>query len=82
MHELLDVIHVKALPNYELLLEFENGELKIFDVKPLLDKGVFVALKEESVFESVGLENGTVVWPNEIDIAPETLYVRSVSIKQ
>ena len=82
MHELLDVIHVKPLPNYELLLEFENGEHKIFDVKPLLDKGVFVALKEESVFQSVGLENGTVVWPNEIDIAPETLYVRSVSIKQ
>lgn len=38
MENLLDVIKVETRPNYVLLLEFENGEKRIFDVTPLLGK--------------------------------------------
>ena len=74
MNELLDVIQVKPLRFHQLLIEFENGERKVFDCKPLLHEGVFVALQDETLFNQVTVENGTVYWPGEIDIAPETLY--------
>lgn len=37
---------VRPLPNYKLELEFENSELREFDVMPYLDKGVFRELKD------------------------------------
>jgi len=77
MEELLDVIKVQAKPNYMLLLEFENGEKRIFDLMPLLGKQPFVRLKELNLFLSARVACGTVVWPGNIDIAPETLYERS-----
>ena len=36
-----DIIDVKAKNDYTLFLTFENGEQKVFDVKPYLDKGIF-----------------------------------------
>lgn len=74
---LLDVIRVEAKPDYRLLIEFENKEKRIFDLTPFLDVGVFRRLKDTSLFRAAHVEGGTVAWPGEIDIAPETLYVES-----
>lgn len=38
-------VNVKALDNYELLICFQNGEQKIFDVKPLLSMPLYQPLK-------------------------------------
>ena len=38
MEALLDVISVKTRDDYSLELVFENGEKRIFDMKPFLDK--------------------------------------------
>jgi hypothetical protein len=78
MELLLDVVSVKVNPDYKLLLEFENGERRMFDMTPYMDKKPFVALKGSRRFAAAFVEYGTVVWPGEIDIAPETLYDRSV----
>jgi hypothetical protein len=80
MNELLDVIKVKALPGYLLELEFENGECRLFDMSSIIDKKPFGRLKESNAFFGAHVDYGTVVWPGEIDIAPETLYDRSVPI--
>ena len=77
MESLLDVVHVKALLDYTLHLVFENGEHRIFDMTPYLDKRPFAKLKESSAFLQASVDLGTVVWPGNIDIAPETLYDRS-----
>jgi hypothetical protein len=45
----------------------------VFDVSPYLDRGVFKELKDLKNFRRVYLAYGTVVWPHEIDIAPETI---------
>jgi Protein of unknown function (DUF2442). len=37
-----------SLPNYQLLLRFDTNEQKIYDVKPLLETGMFGELKDES----------------------------------
>ncbi len=68
---------VRVKPEYRLLLEYENGEARLFDASPYLDRGVFTRLKEPKLFAQARIEFGTVTWPGELDIAPETLYLRS-----
>lgn len=77
MDTLLDVVIVDAKPDYTLFLEFENGEKRVFDMSPLMDKKPFVQLKGSPLFAKASVDYGTVVWPGNIDIAPETLYDRS-----
>lgn len=80
MHALLDVIKVEARPDYTLMLEFENGERRVFDMGPYLEKRPFKALKDFPLFSQARVDCGTVVWPGNIDIAPETLYDRSTPV--
>lgn len=80
MDELPDVVSVHATPDYKLFLEFRNGEKRVFDMGPLMDKKPFVRLKGSPLFVKAYGDNGTVVWPGEIDIAPETLYDRSTAV--
>jgi hypothetical protein len=68
---------VKARPGYQLEITFTSGETGIFDCKPFLDFGVFGELKDEAYFQSVHVVNGTVAWPHEQDICPDTLYLDS-----
>lgn len=74
---LLDVISVKTHDDYTLELLFENGEKRIFDMKPFFNKKPFIKLFNSPLFFKASVEYGTVVWPGNIDIAPETLWVRS-----
>jgi hypothetical protein len=74
---ILRVTAVSALDDYQLELSFDNGETRIFDVRPYLDKGVFTELKETSYFRSVRLAFGSIAWPHEQDFGPESLYAES-----
>ncbi len=73
-----EVIAVEALPNYRLLLTFANNERKCFDMSPYLGYPVFQRLKNSGFFSLARIDYGTVTWPGEIDIAPETLYLDSI----
>jgi hypothetical protein len=77
---LVDVINVKPKNNFLLFLEFENGEKKEFDCKQLFDKKPFKILSDEVFFQKAKVKFGTVVWSDDIDIAPETLYLESKNI--
>ena len=68
-----DVITVKPLPDFCIYVEIANGRKGIFDMKPYLDRGVFRELRDVHYFNRVGILFGAVTWPNEQDIAPETL---------
>ena len=74
----LSVKEVKTLNEYKLLLTFENGEVRLFDMSPYLEKGVFRELKDLSLFKSARVSFDTVEWENEVDIDTETLYEDSV----
>lgn len=68
-----DVKTVKPLPDYLIYVEIEDGRRGIFDLKPYLDFGVFRELRDAHYFNQVGIVLGAVTWPNQQDIAPETL---------
>jgi len=80
LYELLDVVKVETKPGYVLELEFENGERRMFDMALLIGKKPFSRLKDTGAFFGAQIDYGTVVWPGNIDIAPETLYDRSVPV--
>lgn len=71
---------VKPTDNYQLILEFTNGECGLYDCKPLLNFGVFRELQDINYFKQVTVIDGTVTWINEQDICPDTLYLDSVMI--
>jgi hypothetical protein len=73
----LSVNNVKALDDYELELTFENNEIRIFDVKPYLDTGLFARLRDKNYFKMVKKTFDTIEWPNGIDMDPEVLYEKS-----
>ena len=77
-----DVKLEKALPDYKIYVETENGKKGVFDLKPYLDHGVFRELKNVHYFNQVGILFGAVTWPNEQDIAPETLLAEMAPIEQ
>ena len=72
------VVDVTPNDNYTLTLRFTNGEVGIYDCKPFLNFGVFVELNDLTYFKRVQPFNGTIVWPHEQDIDPDTLYLDSV----
>ena len=72
------VADVKANDDYTLTLTFNNGEKRVFDMKPHLNHGIFTELKDLSFFKAVRATLGTVQWPHEQDVCPDTLYEASV----
>ena len=63
---------------YNLVITFTNGEVGTYDCSPLLEFGVFKELQDLTYFKRAQVVGGTVAWPHEQDICPDTLYLESV----
>ena len=68
------VKEVVTLPNYLLNITFNNGENKVFDMKPYLNEGIFLELKNEEIFKTAKVNFGTISWNNSADLCPDTFY--------
>lgn len=76
---MLKVNGVHPLDNYKLWLRFSTGEARVFDCTPLLSEPAFAPLQDVNVFKNVYIDYGVPAWNGgDIDIAPETLYEKSV----
>ncbi|NCD42314.1 MAG: DUF2442 domain-containing protein [Bacteroidia bacterium] len=74
---LVDVTDAKYIEGYILEVAFEDGKRGIIDFSDYLFRGgVFAKFNNLDFFKSFTVSNdlGTIVWGDEIDIAPETLY--------
>lgn len=73
---ILRIVEAKACGDHLLEITFSNGVRKRVNVLPLLEGPVVEPLRDPSFFARVTVDPvvGTVVWPNEADIAPEALY--------
>ena len=70
---------VKALENYQLECQFENGETVIYDMHYVLGKStpMLDPLKEISFFKDAFLESGAPVWKNGYDLCPDAIWQRT-----
>ena len=75
-----DVKSVRPLDDFRIYVEINDGRKGIFDLKPYLDRGVFRELRDVQYFNRVGIVLGAVTWPNQQDIAPETLVAEMQSV--
>ena len=74
------VKQVTPQPNYSLLLTFADGSKRVYNALPLLDKAIFADLKSLPFFLTAHVSGDTVIWNDDVDIAPEHLYECSVPI--
>lgn len=66
----ISVVSVKPLPDYQLQVVLSNGREGIYDVSPLLDRGVFKQLKDPAYFALARIFISGVGWPCGQDISP------------
>ena len=78
MELLRGILTVKASDDYRLTVSFDTGETGVFDMSPLLWFACYRPLKNPDYFLRAHTERGTVVWPNDEDVAPEMLWEQSV----
>jgi hypothetical protein len=71
------ITSVSAQDPYKLLLQFDNGEQRVFDAEPLLSLGRFRSLRDRDLFRQVHVSFDTIQWENGLDLDPEYLYERS-----
>ena len=67
---------IKVIPanNYILVLEFDNGEKKQFDVKPYIKGTWYGKLNNITYFRSVKTNGFNIEWLDGQDICPDDLY--------
>jgi hypothetical protein len=65
--------------DYTLEIEFTNNEIKIFDVKPYLEFGIFQELKDFNKFRFVKPFLGSIQWSGGQDFCPDTLFLESIN---
>ena len=71
---------VKPNADFTIILTFTNGEVRRFDVKPYLGKGIFRELQDVHAFNSVRPVLGSVQWQGGQDFCPDMLYLDSVPV--
>lgn len=89
------IVSVFANDDFTLTLTFDNGEVRLFDCKPILEVGrVFVPFRKLENFKMVYLDdcqcvswdidpdvNNDEVWENKVDLCPDCCYVESIPIQ-
>lgn len=70
------VISIKAIDDYKLIVKFENGVIKEYDMKQKLDEWPFELLKNKAFFKAVKVDTGGygISWNNIIDLSEYELW--------
>ena len=75
-----DAVSVTPMENHILRVRFANGELRDFDVNPLLSRKCYRPLESDVLFQTAHVSFGVVEWANGLDIDPEWLYEDSIPV--
>ena len=72
-----NAVQARPLAGYRLWLKYADGVEGEVDLSDLVGRGVFKAWSDRKVFEAVTVdESGAIVWPGDIDLCPDALYLR------
>ena len=73
-------VRVRPCGDYTLIVAFDNGQEKRFDVKPYIKGSWYGELKDEGYFKSVRTNGFSVEWSHGQDICPDELWEDSVPV--
>jgi len=71
------VAHMEVLPGFRLHVRFKDGTEGTVELADFLNSasaGVFAALQDENLFRQARIELGAVVWPDNLDLAPDAMH--------
>ena len=73
---MIRIIEVVPLEGFRLKVRFNDSVEGIYPVEPERRGGVFLALQDPGVFQSVRVnpDFGCVEWPNGVDLCPTTMH--------
>lgn len=76
------ILNVEPIGGEKLRLYYENGEVKLFDVRPYISGEWYGRLNDEKYFATVHVIGGGtgIEWAEGQDIAPHELYELSVPV--
>ena len=77
-----DAVRAEVRDGHILRVRFANGELRDLDVRPLLARKCYDALKNAALFATARVEYGVVTWADGSDLDPEWLYEDSVPVAE
>jgi hypothetical protein len=72
-----DVAEVTPLEGFRLHVRFNDGVEGHVNMSALIhspNAGVFAQLADPAVFSQAYIQYGAVVWPGELDLAPDSMY--------
>lgn len=75
-----NIINADILDNYIIIINFKNGEIKQFDLKPYLKYPVFKPLIKQEELKNYKIIDGTIEWACGADLSSDTFYLESHSI--
>ncbi|MBM4176390.1 MAG: DUF2442 domain-containing protein [Ignavibacteria bacterium] len=71
------IIDVKPLKNYTIHVKYSDGMEGAVDLSEFVGKGVFKIWNNYSEFEKVSIGNsGELKWGHNIDICPDSIYLK------
>ena len=70
----------RAVSDTHVAVEFSNGETGVLDVSPYFVFPAFAELKSPAYFRRAHAAHGTVVWSDEIDLCPDTVWEDAVKM--
>jgi len=78
------IVEVKPIDNFILIVKFENGIEKQYDIKIMMNKfEVFKGLNNEILFKNVKIDAGGygISWNENIDLSSEEIWNNGIEIK-
>ena len=72
--ELHSVVDAKPLDEMKVFVSFDNGVSGVFDCSYLVRDRYWAKLKSPAFFRQVRAECGTLCWPEDIDLPPESVW--------
>ncbi len=74
---MLSIASARYVGGHKIQVSFNNGKSGIADLRDIVfndKRPIFRPLRNENEFKNFQLDDYTIVWPNELDFAPEFLF--------
>jgi hypothetical protein len=71
------IVRQKALSDYRIEIEFDDGVRGVVDLSDLVGQGVFSSCNDYENFKKVSIGSlGELVWQDGPDLCPDSLYLK------